>query len=118
MILCAAGRLVEGGPEVTSVERRIADLINADATLRGLFATRQPRIRFWEVGQTKFVYTTERMPDGKFHSCVYQPHGTGARDERGGWRAERWDPVRIAKHSTRKAAKAQALALYQKAEAR
>lgn len=73
---------------------------------------RQPRYRYWESPDgTMFVYTTEKMGDGKYASAIYQPTGKGSRS---GVKAKvtEWKPVREVRHGTRKAAKDRALRLW------
>ena len=92
------------------IQKRLADFFEE---LNG----RQPRWRYFEVGQTKFCWTTEPLPpDERYRSFVYQPEGKGSRDARGGWRAQSWKPVREVSHKTRRAAKARALRLYRAAK--
>ena len=100
---------------MTTGERRIAAEItarlNADPTIRALFATRQPRYRYWETpdGWT-FIYTTETFGDGKYGSAIYRPTGKGARSGKG--KVTEWTLTREQHHRTRRAAKARALRLY------
>lgn len=60
------------------------------------------------------VYTTERVDRGRwagrFVTMAYRPEGKGARSGK----AERWRRVYARPFSTRKAAKARAIALYRK----
>lgn len=60
------------------------------------------------------VYTTERVDrgrwEGRFVTMAYRPEGKGSRSGRG--KASRWRRVYARPFSTRKAAKARALALY------
>lgn len=89
--------------------RELEQIINNDARLRGIFETREPNWRYFDVGQTMnvpakrgfpmFAWTTERDSNGKFHSFVWQP-------SKGGWNRKK-----SVTHSTRKAAKARALKL-------
>lgn len=105
------------------MDELIAERLSADPTIQRLlfdlgYGGRQPRYRYFEVGQRKFAWTTERFADGKFASFIYEPQGRGARDKRKGWLAERWVVRQELRHGTRKAAKARALRLWQKENAK
>jgi hypothetical protein len=76
---------------------------------------RDPRYRYFKANdQTMFVWTTERMGDGKYASTVYVPKGKGSRSGD----PQRWESRREVHHTTRKAAKARALRLYREHQAR
>jgi hypothetical protein len=69
---------------------------------------RQPRTAYWETpDRWLFVYSTERMGDGRFSSAIYRPH----RDRSG--QVTSWHVTREVHHRTRRAAKARAYRLYQ-----
>jgi hypothetical protein len=77
---------------------------------------RDPRFRYYEDARgTMYLWTTERMGDGRFGSAVLVPFGPGSRSGRG--KVTRWKTTREVHHSTRKAAKARALRLYLAAKA-
>jgi hypothetical protein len=79
----------------------------------GALFPRAARYRYWEAPDGRqFVYTTERMGDGKFASAIYVPKGKGARS--GKKAVTRLSPSREVHHATRRAARARAYALYQK----
>jgi len=94
------------------IAREIEERLNADPTIQALFGG--GRQASWCYFETRdgwmFVWTTERMGDGKYHSAIQQPYGEGSRsgDKR---KITRWKPVREVGHSTRTAAKARALRL-------
>lgn len=73
---------------------------------------RDPRYRYWETPDGwQFVYSTERMGDGKFASAQYMPVGKGSRSGRA--EVTRLVVRRELHHGTRRAAKARAYRLYQ-----
>lgn len=87
----------------------LSRLIN-DALAR--LTPRDPRFRYFETPDGRcFLWTTERFSDGKFGSAVLVPAGKGARSGRAA--VTTWRSRREVHHSTRKAAKARALKLYQ-----
>lgn len=70
---------------------------------------REPRHRYFETKRGwMFIWTTERMGDGKYASAVYVPQGSGSQSGK----ARRWVATQERHHSTRTAAKARALRLY------
>lgn len=78
---------------------------------RRLFG-RTPRFRYFEdKGGRCFVWTTERMGDGKFASAVLVPYGPGSRS--GKAKVTRWRTTREVHHATRRAARARALLMYE-----
>jgi hypothetical protein len=101
------------------IAREIERRLNADPAIRdllGYIGGRQPRYRYWETPDgAMFIYTTETMPDGKYASAIYRPVGKGSRS--GKRNVTEWKPVQEVRHTTRKAAKARALRLYQQAKA-
>jgi hypothetical protein len=100
--------------EQTAMTKRVQERLNqALAYLQ----PRDPRYRYWQSKDGRmFVYTTERFSDGKYGSAVYVPTGKGARSGRKN--VEQWDVRQEVHHSTRKAAKARALRLYEQWTAR
>ena len=101
----------------TDFATRFRDLIERDPTLRSMFATRQPRYRYWQTPDgAMYFWTTETLGDDKYASGIYQPYGPGSRS--GKAKVTQWRPVRVVHHSTRKAAKARALALFRAAGAK
>lgn len=98
------------------IEREIVRRLNADPAIRAVLdyiSPRQPRYRYFESPDgTMFIWTTEKMGDGKYASAIYQPTGSGSRSGK----ATTWRKVREVHHATRRAAKARALALYRKYE--
>ena len=97
-------------------DKVLEDIINSDATLRGLFAVRQPRYRYFQSPDgTMFLWTTETFSDGKYGSAVLTPTGKGARS--GKRNVTGWRTTREVHHTTRTAAKARALRLYRRAVA-
>lgn len=71
---------------------------------------RDPRQAYWQTPRGwMFVYTTERMGDGKFGSAVYVPHGPGSQVGR----ATRWKVQGEVHHATRTAAKARAYRMFE-----
>ena len=89
------------------IRRRILDLIGE----------RDPRSRYFQTSDgTMFLWTTERMGDGKYGSAVYVPKGPGSRS---GKRAvTRWEVSRERHHATRRAAKDRAYRLFLQHRAR
>lgn len=103
----------------TTIDIEIEHRLLADPTIRELLRAlnpRDPRYRYWQTPDgAMFVYTTERMSDGKYASAIYQPTGKGSR--MGKAHVTGWRITREVHHVARKAAKARALALYLKAKA-
>lgn len=90
--------------------RQFRALIESDPSLRALFP-RDPRYRYFEDKAGRcFLWTTERMGDGKYASAILMPTGKGARSGRKA--VTGWKTVREVHHTTRTAAKARALKLY------
>jgi len=92
----------------TEFQNKLEQIINNDAVLSGIFNSgREPNWRYFHVGRSMdqaakrgfplFAWQTERTPDGKYLSWVWQPKGEG------------WDRVKTVTHSKRKAAKDRAL---------
>ncbi len=87
--------------------QQLADIINGDARLAGLFETREPNWRYFDVGRSMsktakrgfpmFAWETEKGADGKYSSWVWQPNANG------------WNRTKSVGHSKRKSAKARAL---------
>lgn len=101
------------------IAREIERRLNADPTIRALlerFTPRDPNYRYWQSPDgAMFIYTTEKMGDGKYASAIYRPTGRGARSGRA--QVQQWRTTREVHHATRKAAKARAYRLYQQATA-
>jgi len=97
---------------MSDYETEIMRRLNADPTIRALFAPpKQPRYRYFQTPDgTMFIWTTEKMGDGKYASAIYQPTGEGSRS--GKAKVTEWKPVREVRHATRVAAKARALKLW------
>ena len=99
------------------IAREIERRLNADPAIQEVlraigYGTRQPRYRFWQTPDgAMFIFTTEKFPDGKYGSAIYQPTGKGARSGRRA--VTEWKPIREVHHRTRRAARARALALYE-----
>ncbi len=75
------------------------------------FMPRDPRYRYWQTPDGRmFMWTTERMGDGKFASAVMVPTGPGSRSGRA--HVTRWRATREVHHVTRRAAKARAYRLF------
>jgi hypothetical protein len=97
------------------IERRLASDPAVQELLQALWP-RDPRYRYWQTPDgAMFIYTTEKMGDGKYASAIYQPTGKGSR--KGKRFVTSWRITREVHHATRKAAKARALTLYRKAKA-
>lgn len=94
---------------VDDVGRRI--MARIAETSPELFA-RDPNYRYYEcsVCRAQFIWTTERMGDGKFCSAIYAPTGKGSRSGR----PEQLKATREVHHRKRKDAKARAYRLYEK----
>lgn len=73
---------------------------------------RDPRYRYWQTPDgTMFIYTTERMGDGKFASAVLTPTGRGSRSGRKA--VQQWRTTREVHHRTRRAARDRAYRLFE-----
>jgi len=96
----------------SDIEQEIMDRLNADPTIRALFSSgRDPRYRYWQTPDgAMFIYTTEKMADGKYASAIYRPTGKGSRSGRR--KVTQWTRTREVHHATRKAAKARAYRLF------
>jgi len=98
---------------MNEIERRLWADPTIREILRDLFP-RDPRYRYWQTPDgTMFIYTTERMGDGKYASAVLRPTGKGSRS--GKSHVTAWRTTREVHAKTRKAAKARAYRLYQEA---
>lgn len=94
-------------PTDEKLTQELADIINSDARLAGLFTAREPNWRYFHLGRTMnqaskqgfpmFVWTVEKDLNGKYHSWMWQPDSNG------------WHAVSRVLHSKRKDAKARAL---------
>lgn len=73
---------------------------------------RDPRFRYFECRtcRTEFMWTTERMGDGRFASAVLVPKGKGSRSGE----PSKWVTRREVHTKRRNVAKARALRLYRK----
>lgn len=72
---------------------------------------REPSYRYYQTDDgAMFIWTTERMGDGKFASAIFRPYGPGSRS--GKRNVTRWRTQREVHHRTRRAAKARAYSLY------
>ncbi|HEY6568558.1 MAG TPA: hypothetical protein VI341_13665 [Actinomycetota bacterium] len=100
---------------MSSYDEDLRARLEADPAIQELLAELWPRAaryRYWEAPDGRqFVYTTERMGDGKFASAIYVPKGKGARS--GKKAVTRLSPSREVHHATRRGARARAYKLYQ-----
>jgi hypothetical protein len=106
------------GYQMTDAEAASAARITAQ--LNRFLQTEMPRYRYFESKDGwMFGWTVEKLwsPEdsyhGKYQSFVYMPKGKGARTGK----AEEWVLRSVTTHSTRKAAKARALRLFQQRKA-
>lgn len=95
-------------------DERIRQRLEQDPTIQSILRDlfwHEPSYRFWEAPSGhRFIYTTERLADGKFASAIYRPAGKGSRSGRKA--VTRLLITREVHHSTRRAAKARAYKLY------
>jgi hypothetical protein len=87
-------------------------MLERDHALAALFP-RSPAYRYFSHRGYRYCWTTERMSGGVYQSFVYQPVGKGSRSGE----AKTLKLTRVVSHKTRRAAKARAERLYEKAVA-
>ena len=88
------------------VRRNVLDLLNDCPEVAAMFATRQPRYRYYALGQRRFCWNTEPMAEPHpWRAFEYAPTGPGSRTGK----ATQWKLVREVNCSTRKAAKHRAM---------